>query len=182
MRWIVLCAVYLVLLVTTALPAALIVSTRTRAEPHGRELYDWGWIWGTHDNPPQGDEGYVRKRAPYPGITDGWKGYVNRVAWMLRNPLYGYALRAGVRYRGGRRVISGNPDISDKYRIPGWMRCAYYERGELVAWELYCVLPYTRNRCLRARLGWKIKSDKFFSTGRAQLVCTINPLDGYGDD
>ena len=77
--------------VLTAIPAAFIVSAFTREQPHGSPSYTWGWLWGTYDNPPQGDEGFVRKRAVFPEVTTGVKGYINRVMWMLRNPLYGLA-------------------------------------------------------------------------------------------
>lgn len=86
---------------------------------------------------------------------------------------------AGVKWTGGEVKIKGNPNISDKYKIPGWMWATY--TGKSKAFEFYAVLPYNKTRNLRIRLGFKIKSDKFPKMGFAPLVFTINPFDGYGD-
>ncbi len=181
LRWLALAIGDWLLLLTVPV-AAPIVAAMYREQPHGMPEYSWGSIWGTYDNPPQGDEGFVEKRAWYPGRTDGWRGYLNRVHWMIRNPLYGYARRAAVDWNPDFVVtVKGNPDISDKYKIPGWMfACAHNAKGEVVAFELYTVLPWSDSRDLRMRLGWKITTSKVHEYGFAQLVNTINPIDGYG--
>lgn len=174
-----------ILLLPTVLLAAPIISLWTRPAAHNRPGgYRWGWIWGTYDNPPQGDEGYVAKRAPYPRATAGLKGYINRVMWMVRNPLYGLNRKTGVFYQRNTRVIvRGNPDISDKYRIPGWMFATAHDGRTLQAFEFYAIVPWSRRRCLRVRLGWKIKGRKFTQQyDMAPLVTALNPLDGYGND
>ena len=182
-RWLVLAMLDWALLLTVPV-AAPIIAAIYREQPYGMAPYSWGSIWGTYDNPPQGDSGYVRKRAPFPGVTTGWRGYLNRVMWMIRNPLYGYARKASVDYSPTLTTSCvGRENISDKYEIPGW----YFARavdlsGRVVAFEFYCVLPWVFGRCLRARLGWKIMTDKFARYGFAQLVNTFNPFDGYGDD
>lgn len=169
--------------VLTAIPAAFIVSAFTREQPHGSPSYTWGWLWGTYDNPPQGDEGFVRKRAVFPEVTTGVKGYINRVMWMLRNPLYGLAKRMALPYSPtAKLVITGNEDISDKYKISGSMFAKLYEGDKLIGFEYYLVKPYSEIRDLRMRLGWKMTTDKFKEKGFAQFVGTINPFDGYGDD
>lgn len=181
-RWLVLALLDWALLLTVPV-AAPIIAAFTRPMSHDLPVYTWGWIWGTYDNPPQGDEGFVRKRAPFPGVTTGWRGYLNRCMWMLRNPLYGFAKRSGVGYSPAYQLsYVGNPNISDKYRVPGWYLAKLRDGKKLVAFEFYCVLPWGFGRCLRARLGWKIMTDKFQRYGFAQLVNTFNPLDGYGDD
>ncbi len=151
LKWLILAALDWALLLTVP-AAALIVPCFTRAMPYGQRPYSWGWIWGTWDNPPQGDQGYVMTRAPFPGVVWGWRGYLNRCMWMIRNPLYGYAKRASIQYS-----------------------------SDLVAFELYVVAPWGFGRCLRMRLGWKVMTDKFQRYGFAQLVNTCNPFDGYGD-
>lgn len=181
-RWLVLALLDWLLLLTVPV-AAPIIAAFTREQPYGLAPYSWGWIWGTYDNPPQGDEGYVRKRALCIGYTTGWRGYVNRTWWMIRNPLYGFARRASVKYSPALTVShKGDEEVSDKYKRPGW----YFARavdlaGRTVAFEFYCVLPWGFGRCLRSRLGWKIMTDKFERYGFAQLVNTCNPFDGYGD-
>lgn len=159
-----------------------VVALFTRAQPYGQRPYSWGGWWGTWDNPPQGDEGFVAKHALFTRVTSGWRGYVNRVQWMWRNKLYGLAKLLALEYDVGDQLVwSGNPDISDKYRLPGWYFARLYRRGKLIGFEFYCVLPWSRTRNLRARLGWKLMTDKFARYGFAQLVNTCNPLDGYGE-
>ncbi len=164
--------------------AAPIIAAMNREMPYGLAPYSWGSIWGTYDNPPQGDEGFVRERAPFPGYTTGWRGYLNRCMWMIRNPLYGYARKAAVDYSPSLSVTHvGDDSISDKYKRPGWYFAKAVDlAGRTVAFEFYCVLPWGFGRCLRCRLGWKIMTDKFQRYGFAQLVNTCNPFDGYGDD
>ena len=154
-----------------------------RAQPHGMPDYTWGWLWGTYDNPPQGDEGFVDERAFFGPSTTGWRGYLNRVHWMLRNPLYGYAKLSGVLWEATHAIRTyGNPNISDKYKIPGWLfAVARNMAGQVVAFELYVVAPWLIGRCLRMRLGWKITTSKVHEYGFAQLVNTLNPFDGYGE-
>lgn len=182
MRWLVLAILDWVLLLTVPV-AAPIIAAIYREQPYGLAPYSWGWLWGTYDNPPQGDQGFVRKRAPFPGYTTGWRGYLNRCMWMIRNPLYGFARKAAVDYSPSLTVThKGREDISDKYKRPGWYLAKLHDGKKLVAFEFYCVLPWGFGRCLRARLGWKIMTDKFARYGFAQMVNTCNPFDGYGDD
>lgn len=184
LKWLASAALHIALLPTVAV-AAPIISLFTRPMPHKLPGgYRWGWIWGTYDNPAQGDEGFVAKRAPFPGITTGIKGYINRVMWMIRNPLYGLNRKTGV-WHGYNTVVAmrGNPLISDKYRVPGWLLATAHNGRQLIAFELYVIAPWSRRRCLRLRLGWKIKGRKFAQKGDlAPLVTACNPLDSYGND
>lgn len=180
LRWLSLSLLDWLLLLTVPL-AAPVIAAFTRAQPQNLLSYSWGWIYGTYDNPPQGDEGFASVRAPFPWVTDSWRGYLNRCVWMIRNPLYGFAKIAGVRFSQGTAIsYIGDPDISDKARRPGYYFAKAMRGGKLVAFEFYCVLPWGLGRCLRARLGWKIMTDKFQRNGFAQLVNTCNPFDGYG--
>lgn len=159
-----------------------VIAAFTRADFYGKEPYSWGGWYGTYDNPPQGDEGFVRERAPFVGVTDGWRGYLNRVMWMIRNPLYGFARKCSVEWSPTLAIShTGDESISDKYKRPGWyLAKAHNLNGKLVAFEFYCVLPWGFGKCFRARLGWKIMTDKFGRYGFAQLVNTANPLKSYG--
>lgn len=181
LKWLVLAIVdwFLHLSLIVAAPS---VAFTTKPQPHGLAPYSWGWIYGTYDNPPQGDEGFVRERCFFPGVIDGWKGYLNRVLWMIRNPLYGFAKWSAVEREPYMRVsYVGNPNISDKYKIPGWYFAKCYDTSSKVrAFEFYCVLPWGFGKCLRVRLGYKIMTDKFARYGFAQLVNTANPFKSYG--
>lgn len=173
----------IILTIFTALPAAIIVPLFTREQEYGKPEYTWGWLWGTYDNPPQGDAGFVRKRCLFPSVTTGFKGYLNRCMWMLRNPLYGLAKRMALKWSGTATLtVTGNPDISDKYKIPGSMFAKLYEGDKLIGFEYYLVKPWSEKRDLRLRLGWKMMTEKFKQKGFAQFVATGNPFDGYGND
>lgn len=178
-------AAYLAALPTTIfMPFIVAAFTRYQEIKPDGELYNWGWIWGTFDNPPQGDRGFIRERSPFPNVFTGWRGYINRVQWMRRNRLYNLKKWLAIDYsRCVSRETYGNPDISDKYKVSGWMfMLAKCNQRKTVAFEFYAVLPWAKTRNLRIRLGWKIKSDKFDGElGFAPLVFTINPLDTYGD-
>ena len=181
LKWFVLCLLDWVLLLTVPI-AAPIIAAFTQAQPFGQQPYSWGWLWGTYDNPPQGDEGYVRSRAPFPKHLHGWKGYVNRVWWMIRNPLYGFARLSAIDYSAEQvQHVMGKDGISDKEGIPGWYFVRVYSPHKLVGFEFYGVFPYSKTRDLRVRLGWKLLPSKFQRNGFAQLVNTVNPFDGYGD-
>lgn len=180
--WMALAIADYILLLTVPF-ASIVIALTTKKMPDNLSNYSWGGIWGTYDSPPQGDNGYVTKRAPFPNVTDGWKGYINRVVWMIRNPLYGFSKKAGIRYSPKYRISHiGNPDISDKGRRPGCYLAKVHDGNRVRAFELYCVMPWGFGRCLRMRLGWKIMTDKFQRYGFAQFVDTVNPFDGYGDD
>jgi len=142
----------------------------------------WGaWFW-TFDNSPQGDRGFIRERAPFTPAVTPLQRYANRVAWLWRNPLYGFQKAACVDYQPSYVVNHiGNPDISDKYKVAGWYFAECRDsKGDLVAFEFYMVKPWLPGRCIRVRVGWKIMTDKFSIKGFAPFVDTINPIDGYG--
>ena len=181
LKWLLISLVKLPLLLTVPL-MAVIISLFTRPDFEEKDIYKWGSIWGTFDNPPQGERAWVNKNSPFVGHVTGIKGYINRVLWMIRNPLYGFTKVADVSYDSDDVLrIKGNPGISDKYKIPGWMFATLRDRtGKLKAFEWYSVTPWSKNRNLRIRIGWKIKTDKMQERGWARHVVTLNPFDGYG--
>lgn len=163
---------------------APIVSIFTKPAPDlGPDTKAWGWLFGTYDNPPQGDTPFVERRAPFPHIVTGWKGYVNRVAWLWRNNGYNFNKKIGIEYDPYYKVtFEGNEDISDRDEVPGsyFAKC-HDHKGNLIAFEYYIVKPWgSGKKCFRARLGWKIMSSKFTRYGFAPMVNTANPFKSYG--
>ena len=161
---------------------APILSIFTRAKPDLNEKGEqWGWIYGTWDNPPQGDSKWQRE-GWFPYITTGWKGYLNRVGWLYRNPCYGLQKMMGIDYNPNNLIgCKGNENISDKYGIAG----SYYAEvrspaGKVLGFEYYLIKPYGNGKCLRVRLGWKIMTDKFEKYGFAAFVDTITPYKQFG--
>lgn len=184
LKWLVLALLDWLLLLTVPI-AAPIITAFTREGSHLEPEYNWGSIWGTYDNPPQGDEGFVRKRSLFKGVTTGFKGYLNRVHWMIRNPLYGYARKCVLNYDDKQtQILIGEDGISDKDGIPGWYFVRVYNGKKLVGFEFYGVFPYKfwKGRDLRIRLGWKILTEKFKEKGFAPIVNTFNPFDGYNNE
>lgn len=181
-KWVLIFCLY-VLLIPTLLIAPFIIALIYKEMDYKDDgSYTWGWIWGTYDNPPQGDEGFVAKHALFPNVTTGAKGYVNRVQWMWRNKLYGFDKYTSLKYKPSIALeVLGNPNISDKYKIPGWYFVKARDRGKLVGFEFYSILPWSERRNVRTRLGWKILTDKFERFGFAPHVNTFNPFDGYGE-
>ena len=181
LKFILISLLKLPLLLTVPL-ACLIVPLLTKEQDPNQSLYTWGGWWGTFDNPPQGDRAYLATHSYFPNVTTGFKGYLNRAGWILRNPLYGFSKWAGITYEESDTLkIRGNSSISDKYKIPGWVFSTLRSKdGQLKAFEWYSVTPWSAKRNLRVRVGWKIKTDKMQERGWARYVLTANPFDGYG--
>lgn len=132
-----------VLLLPVSSVAAFVIPAFTRAQYSANRQYTWGGWFGTYDNPPQGDTGFVTKRAPFPNCTRGFRGYVNRVAWMRRNRLYGLKRKLALDFKEGTvKVLTGEVLVSDKYRIPGTLRTECLYAGKAYAFEYYKVLPW----------------------------------------
>lgn len=184
LKWFVYYLGYILLLPTVLFVPPVIALFTKAGEYRDDGSYTWGGWWGTFDNPPQGDEGFVSKRALFPEEVEGFKGYINRVQWMWRNKLYGYSKIIGLEWKEDY-VISyiGNPDISDKEKIPGWYFAKVKNSNQsLKGFEFYGVFPYSETRDVRIRLGWKVMTDKYERFGFAKHVGTFNPFDGYGDE
>jgi len=148
----------------------------------------FGRLLQTYDSPPQGDNGFQTNRAPFPNASGAFKLYVNRVAWLWRNPGYGFSRACSVGYGNGLKVTMPKAkgfrnEISDKYGKAGWyyVECRNID-GELVAFEFYGIFPWpSYTKCLRVRLGWKLLTDKFQSLGFAPMVNTITPYKQFGE-
>lgn len=172
------CFVFDILLSVIHYPLAVIISLFTT-----EGWSKWMALFVTYDNPPQGDGGWITKRSYFPQETTGFKGYLNRVGWLWRNPLYGFNRLVSVSEDDILRIdVIGDKDISDKYKRAGsYLATAYDSFGELVAFEYYLVKPITENKCIRIRIGWKLMTDKLQRLGFAPFVDTFHFWKQYGD-
>ncbi|MDX1784330.1 MAG: hypothetical protein R3361_09245, partial [Aequorivita vladivostokensis] len=60
----------------------------------------WPGLIPWFENPeydPFGNDDYLYDGAPSPGKIRGLEGYINRVFWLYRNPVYGYKIWAGIK-------------------------------------------------------------------------------------
>ena len=182
-KWFLIYLLNILLFVTLPIATPLIALFTKEMEYKKDGSYTWGWLWGTYDNPPQGDRGFVTKRAFFPNCTTGWKGYVNRIQWMWRNKLYGLDKYTGIKYSKDYRIeVEGDQTISDKYKRPGSYTVKLFDGNKLIGFEYYLIKPWSETRDIRVRVGWKILTDKFERFGFAPHVGTMNPFDGYGDE
>lgn len=140
----------------------------------GRDtLPRWLSWFQTPDAPLDGDSGFQRVAT-----WVKWR-YARRVMWIIRNPAYGFSWSVLA-----ARVESGIPidtwgDLSsndDPYRA-GWsftrIRGTHY-------WQVRVFIKTVPGKCLKARLGWKMKGDayEFGETRRApyKFTFTFNPF------
>jgi hypothetical protein len=148
-----------------------------------------GWpTWGkwliTPDNVSCGDRQYMREGAPFVGIGHkGIKSWINRTFWLYRNPLVGFAVDVlGYKRSDDDRMIAvGNPRVGDKRKVEGLFSQYVYRDGKLVAFQHYYIKRLAKDKCFRARIGWKLSSwpypkmsDKF------AFVCAITPWKAWG--
>jgi hypothetical protein len=125
--------------------------------------------------------------APFKGYgATGWRRYINRVWWLVRNPGYGFSYRVlGHRVDSQPLVVSGDPLVSDSVnltmgRMHGLSGHVLVREGR--AFEFYLVRQYGKSgRCFRLRLGWKLlgwinEPGQWPLGGKAQFVIGIKPL------
>lgn len=147
-------------------------------------LPKWLHWFDTPDNTLDGDEGFVTLHAPFKGRgVRGWRRYINRVVWLIRNPGYGFSYSVlGATILLTPRVISGNPFVSDSRNITigrphGLSGHVLLRSGGF--FEFYYVRQYGNSgKCLRLRFGWKMlgflnEPASWPLGGKAQFVCGI---------
>lgn len=127
-------------------------------------LPSWLSWWQTPDNSLDGDEPWQAGRRPFAKNT-GICRYLNRVAWLYRNSMYGYANQVvGVKKDatyllttnfGTPRGVSGKPP---DYERDGGAPLSWrlYDGQRLVAFQMYWLWPWSAKKCLRLNIGWKL--------------------------
>jgi hypothetical protein len=148
-----------------------------------------GWpIWGkflqTPDNLPVGDRQFLREGAPYPGIFHtGWKAWVNRTAWLYRNPMMGLSVDTlGYKPLPHDSILScGNPRVGDKRKVEGLFSQYVYRQGKLVAFQHYYIKRWSETKCSRLRVGYKLSSwPNPKNNGKYQFVFAPTPWKNFG--
>lgn len=136
----------------------------------------------TPDNPLDGDGGFKAEHAPFKGEVTGWRRYMNRVVWLLRNPAYGFDIEvlgfppdklpnaATVSHSGGH-------SISGKNSEDGWYFLTIKDSDGKSAWQFFYIKHLTDSHCLRLNIGWKLWS--WFNQEVSQFVFSFSPWKVY---
>lgn len=183
LRWL-----FLLIADTAMFLAAWVLAPVLPAFAIGRDhLPRWLAWFDTPDNALDGDLGYIMLHAPFKGYgVTGWRRYINRVVWLVRNPGYGFSYEVlGATVWCPPLVVNGNPLISDSPNLTigrphGLSGHVLLRSGKF--FEYYLVKQYgDSGRCFRLRLGWKMlgflnEPASWPLGGRAQFVCGIKPL------
>ena len=136
-------------------------------------LPKWLSWFQTPDNPLDGDRGH-KKRWPKNGIF--WS-YIRRVAWLLRNPCYGFdETICGVLAKPTDLLTEeGVTNASDVRGISGSCIRHLYRDGKHIAFHWYYVKHYKMfgyKACIRISLGWKLWNPECF---QKQFTCYFHP-------
>lgn len=108
-----------------------------------------------------------------------WLRYVCRVAWLWRNPAYGFAQAVGFDQDGMTYLYARDEESLWDTGAPNlslWIvRNARGQSAFLFQWQWY----FYRDRCLEVALGWKIPWEGD-PRNRAMLAARISPFKRYG--
>lgn len=147
-----------------------------------------GWLppwlswYQTPDNSLDGDAPWREGRRPFANNT-GWRRYVNRVAWLYRNSMYGYAnsIVGFSKSNPGNLFMnfpnpsgSGKPDDYDQ-NGGSPLRWRIIHKGKMKAFQFYWIRRWGERRCIRVNIGWKLWdwcNPKWIS---CNCVLSINP-------
>lgn len=144
-------------------------------------LPEWLSWWQTPDNSLDGDEPWRSGRRPFAKNT-GWRRYVNRIAWLYRNSMYGYANSVvGVEKSPGC-ILRKNFDWPDSGKPSGYddaggpaLRWTLYKGGRKSAFQVFWVKRWGRRRCIRVNIGWKLWDWDNPIWSSCNCVLSINP-------
>jgi len=145
-----------------AYPAALLLPAFATSTGY---LPTWLWWFQTPDNSLDGDTAFQASHAWFTPPQTGWRRYVNRIWWLMRNPAYGFGIDvAGVSVTATPKLFGTLP-LGGALTQSGW-----YFAWTSNAWQFYGVWIYSSTRCARLNLGWKL----WQVPGVCQLV--LSPL------
>lgn len=107
----------------------------------------------TPDNDLYGDDGYYITHAPFPLVTKGFKGWVNRWFWLRRNSVYGFkwsVLAAEITADTTLKTF-GDVDVKNGQKgKEGWCLIV----ANTGHWMFRYVRRIGENRCIYLTFGW----------------------------
>jgi hypothetical protein len=146
-----------------------------------------GWLpsqlswFQTPDNPLDGDTGWKTEHRPFLVESSKFKRYINRVFWLYRNSMYGFAIDVL-----GAKVlptdtfeILGSPKVSNRPLYNGLVIRKITRDGSLKYFQIYYIKSWSPTRCVRINIGWKLWGVVPGSSSTCQIVFSPNPFMGY---
>jgi hypothetical protein len=141
----------------------------------------WLWWLQTPDNSLDGDNGWKEEHRPYMIEDTKFKQYVNRVRWLYRNSMYGFAIDVlGCKTLATDDLeIIGESKVSNRPLHEGLVVRKLIRDGKVIAFQWYYVNAWSDTRCIRINLGWKLWGFKKGENNNCQIVFSPNPFMGY---
>lgn len=144
-----------------------------------------GWLpkwlswFQTPDNSLDGDKGWKTKNRPFLVEDSAFKRWWNRTRWLHRNSMYGFAISVlgAVLRDSDLRTTTGNPKVSNRPLVEGLVVRHIYREGIPIYFQWYYVKQWSKTRCIRINMGWKLWGDK----PSGQLVFSPNPFMGLSE-
>ena len=137
----------------------------------------WLWWFQTPGDSLNGSIGWQTRNRWFLVQDTLWKQWLNRVGWMYRNPIYGFAISVlGAQAQPGDELITTG-DIQTSNHKPihaGWVHYLLMREGKPVYFQLYIVKPWWFGRYLRLNLGWKLWDMP--TTDKMQFTFSPNPF------
>lgn len=148
-----------------AYPLAPVIAFLSLSNTEGRvpSIFDW---WLTDDNSIDGDFGHHER---HPGDTKK-ATWIRRTTWLWRNKGYTFDSRYLAAVVGPELTTHGNRLVSDRPFVPGW----FFEYDENGVWQFYLIAkyPFFKQKCIRIRLGWKIKQHSYEADVEVARIAT----------
>lgn len=150
-------------------------------------LPSWLWWWQTPDNSLDGDVLWQTERRPF-RRNAGIYRYVNRIAWLYRNSMNGYAEGVvGIDHDPDYYLFTNFNGLGPPYGKAsdyrqGLLTWRLYDgAGRLKGFQLFYILPWSSSRCLRVNIGWKLWTWDDPELTACQCVLSFNPWKSFPD-
>lgn len=143
-------------------------------------LPKWLWAFQTPDNSLDGDEGFKREHRWFRNDLNFLKIYLNRVQWLNRNSMYGFdfmVMGANIEPGFTYRCI-GDESVGNRPLHEGLVIRIVRNPSGSVYWQWYYVKAWSKTKCLRINLGWKLWGE-LRSGQHKQFTFNVWPFMGY---
>ena len=142
-------------------------------------LPKWLWWFQTPGDSLYGSTGWQTKDRWFLVEDTKWKQWLNKVGWLYRNPIYGFAIDVlGIQgEETDTLVITGDVLTSNHNPIHyGSVRYELVRSGKVIAFQVYTVKPtsWYNSRYTRTNYGWKLWS--FPTKEKIQFTFSPNPF------